>query len=94
MTTQPPDKQPAAETLEQVAGRIVATLQERNNIILPDAGRLTESILSALRNERERCAKVLDKEIALLRSLRHPTSYAKWKREELERLAEAIRGGE
>ena len=89
--TPPPDKQPAAETLGEIAERLM----------LPAVGKVAPAIwnsmvhdaLFALRNERERAAKVLDREIVQLRALRYPTSYAKWKCEELERLAEAIRGG-
>ena len=59
MTTMTPDKQPAAETLEEIATKVVNQIAvgawqycSRQWVI----GLVTE----ALRNERERCAKVAD----------------------------------
>lgn len=48
---------------------------------------------TALFNEREKAAKVIDKEIEALRSLQYASNHARWKIEELPRLAKAIREG-
>lgn len=69
--TPPPDKQPAAETLEEIAIRIVneqitearfgsehSDMSSVDPQYFADRQRLVTAILSALRNERERCAKV------------------------------------
>lgn len=55
MNTPPPDKQPAAETLEEIAERIA-----KQHAPTFYQGALSRDILSALRNERERCAKVAE----------------------------------
>ena len=57
MTTPPPDTQPAAETLEEIAEKVVA---EWDREVYQDQA-LIDAITSALRNERERCAKVADR---------------------------------
>lgn len=58
-TTPPPDKQPAAETLEEIAERI----EREYSVALSDEGKygLFSAILSALLNERERAARVAEK---------------------------------
>lgn len=74
MTTPPPDTQPAAETLEQIAIQIVneqvtevrfgSEYSDMSSVevhYLADRQRLVTAILSALRNERERAAKLLEK---------------------------------
>lgn len=58
MTTPPPDKQVAAETLEEISERIARGHFNKDNGRESQFQRLRNDILSALRNERERCAVV------------------------------------
>lgn len=70
MTTPPPGKQPAAETLEEIAERCVREWVEHDLdehfesgydfMITMKPEDLIERILSALRNERERAAKICE----------------------------------
>lgn len=57
--TPPPDKQPAVETPEEIAERVV---DENLDTYHYSASRrdLVAACLSALRNERERCAKIAE----------------------------------
>lgn len=64
MTTPPPDLQPAPETLEVIAERITAEVAKICGRAWESCTRTrTETkaaILSALRNERDRCAKIAE----------------------------------
>lgn len=60
ITTPPPDKQPAAETLEEIADRLAKQITDNpcsHPSCCPRTAKVAADILSALRNERERCAK-------------------------------------
>ena len=62
MKTPPPDKQPAAETLEEIAEQIARNAipgREREGVRAGMQRALRESVLSALRNERERNCRLL-----------------------------------
>lgn len=68
MPPPPPDKQPAAETLEWIAESIarrglpfsafINSVEYTNALYF-----IKKEVLSALRNERERCAKKLDERV-------------------------------
>lgn len=59
-TTPPPDKQPAAETLEQIANRICRHYLDSERVSVTQFCDIEAAILSCLRDERERCAGIAD----------------------------------
>lgn len=61
MTTPPPDKQPAAETLEQIANRICRHYLDSERVSVTQFCDIEAAIISALHNERERCAVIAEK---------------------------------
>lgn len=104
MTTPPPDKQPAAETLEEIADRLAKQITDNpcsHPSCCPRTAKVAADILSALRNERERAAKAANKQADSLRRAAHvvqqPTAEALRMAElaivSVENVARAIRKG-
>lgn len=91
MTT-PPDKQPAVETLEETALRI-ASVPYPSYSQLSKRRKHADAILSALRNERERCQKIADKYVADMRSVTKRTGYGEGCLNAGVYIAKAIREG-
>lgn len=58
MTTPPPDKQVAVETLEEIAQRISQIYPCQTDTDAQNRREIFIQVHMALRNERERCAKV------------------------------------
>lgn len=70
MTTPPPDKQPAAETLEEIAKKIAQGFYDRHSLIsAATRNGLAAEILKALRDLQERCAQIADERAAFNRRL-------------------------
>ena len=102
----PPDKQPAAETLEEIAERITAEIAKICGCAWESCtrtrGETKAAILSGLHSERERCARVADKEAArsneewkaaYKRNDSSPMKVYNGRRLAAEDIADAIRGG-
>lgn len=60
-TTPPPDKQPAAETLEEIANRICRHYLDSERVSVTQFCDIEAAIVQALRNRDERAAKIAEK---------------------------------
>lgn len=87
--TLPPDTKVQSETLEEIAERIT---NDWLNDGLTGGGDLCDAILSALLNEREACAKVLESKELSDPSMFGPAYKNGWN-DAVRRIAKAIREG-
>lgn len=60
MPTAPPPESPVTETLEQIANRICRHYLDSERVSVTQFCDIEAAIAQALRNERERCAKVAE----------------------------------
>lgn len=65
MKTPPPDKQPAGETLEQIANRICRHYLDSERVSVTQFCDIEAAIVQALRNRDERAVRIIDEHQAM-----------------------------